>query len=197
MASHRTDRRQVGLRLIVSLDDEPEGDLPPSPISAPRRVGERREPVTFSVGPGMRALARAARDARVQLDLAVTVVIERHLAESRLAATLGDAAPAAVASLDARATRERAQMALGDSGAAYLRGLVGTPRGMPEGPLDDEALIAVPMRLLDVVRRDDAEHAALRVALDAALRWERAAALHGMTLSEWAAWEALAATGRA
>lgn len=186
------DRDGRALRLLPSLGEQPLGLVARAPLTAPRRPGERREGITFVVGPALRALVADASDERVDLDLAVTVTVERWLAERRLTDTIGHEAPTILEALDAVAGSARADTFAGDAAAAYVRSLLARRR-RARMAVEEELLVAVPMRLVDLLEPRDAEQAASRVRLPAALQWELAAAVHGQSILEWAGWQALRA----
>ncbi|HEX8204467.1 MAG TPA: hypothetical protein VF587_00260, partial [Solirubrobacteraceae bacterium] len=118
MATPRQDPQRPALRLLASPEEEPLEEFTPSPLSAPRRPGERREALTFAAGPGVRALTAEAAAAGVDLDLAVTAVLERRRAEHGIEASLGAEAREVMAALDTAAASARAAIPAGDATAA-------------------------------------------------------------------------------
>jgi hypothetical protein len=184
---------EPALRLVEG--PAPSAGWHPAPLRAPRRPGERHEPVRIATEPAVLQLARTAAGLGVELDLAVTVVLERDLAERRLQRALGPASGAIVAALDRRAGSAKVEGAVSDASAAYVRALLDR-RPRPAPALGGEALlVALPMRLAGVVEPGDPAEAARRVDLAGAVRWELAAAIAGLTIGEWAAWGALLERG--
>jgi hypothetical protein len=129
------------------------------------------------IGPDFRI---AAADANVDLELAVTLALEREL-------TLVDAQTVGLADAFARpylnrcAAEARVTRALTGPLSSYLRVLTG--RAVAPAPLDR---ITLPVRLYPRVLAIRLSDALAPESLVEALAWERAAVLSGRLMSEWA-----------
>ena len=124
----------------------------------------------------------------MSFDLAVAVMIERSLAVR----SLGGHADGLVERLDQRAITFRLSAPLAGSVAVYVRQLAGGDAAVTSA--SSSRPVNLPARLAARLARESSS--ALRDLLTGrlpmALAWERVAVSHAQTISEWAAWEAVA-----
>jgi hypothetical protein len=157
----------------------------PPPLARP---SDRLEPWLLETGSPLVAFADAAFQRGLPFQTAVTVMLERQLiaevlASRGLARLLPD--------LDRTARAATVECELSDGLAAYLRALSSRSRDLERTP---PHIVAIPMRLGERLGEGDAIVARLEPRLlESALAWERAAALRGLTMTEWAALAALGA----
>jgi len=170
-------------------EGDPWGAAPPAECVVARsavRAGDRHEPWTLPVGDALRALAGAAGEAGVDVELAVRLTVECALVCDDLRAAGVD--PAA---LDAVAAAERVAGELDAAAAAYLRRLTGRRRGTAARALGEVVTAGLPLRLSARLLAADLDALVAAVPLERALAWETAAVLAGRTMSEWAPLAAL------
>jgi hypothetical protein len=144
-----------------------------------RRPGDRHEPV--AVGRDFDWLSDAALKQRIDLRVAISLVLERRLALRDLdsAGVKNDL----IAQLNREAEGTRPEAPLWSASADYLRSLL-VSRSAETRSVDS---VPVPTRLRERLARvwplqatDEPNE------LSAAIRWEIAAVAQGMTMSEWA-----------
>ncbi len=174
-------------RIIRSSDAETQEGEHESHFDGPpprARPSDRLEP--WRTGADARAaLAQAAADERVDVDLAATLVVERALLEADLREhSLGSLATA----LDACARATTVEVALSEGQRAYLRVLC-EPRRRTAAT--QGRLLAIPMRLTERISAETLDEHVRPDLLSSALLWERAAVARGRTMSEWAMLTAL------
>jgi hypothetical protein len=176
------------LRLVTPSErtvEPPEPhDISPTSRVVYARPGDRLEPWPLRNEQLTGSFARACWRIGVRFDVAGRAVVERGL----LIRDLVDAgAEDAVNDLDDLAAGSRVGRGLTDGLAAYLRTLAGGDVNRN----DTYRSLSLPVRLRERLGDDEASahlHAAL---IPVALNWERAAVIHGMTMTEWGALTAL------
>ncbi|MGI8801043.1 MAG: hypothetical protein ACR2KV_02560 [Solirubrobacteraceae bacterium] len=150
------------------------------------RPGDAVEPVALRWDARAREVARAAETRGLHFDTAVSLVLERQLVDIDLAAH--DLA-AQVVVLDCVAERAQVATTLDAVSSAYFsmlaaqNALARSPAAVCAG----EIVCLVPSRLwtrLEAGGNPPFELGASQ--LDGAVAWERAAALAGLTMTEWA-----------
>lgn len=162
------------------------------PFDGPRplaRPSDRLEPWLLENGPSLIAFTDAAYQRGLPFQIAASVVLERQLLGEVLAC---DATATVIDELDVRAQVSTVDRELSDGLAAYVRVLSCRARDLERTP---PHIVALPMRLTERLGDGDSLTARLDSRLlDSALAWERAAALRGLTMTEWAGLAALSAT---
>jgi hypothetical protein len=181
-----TASRRTGARHLVGLNGGGCGAAPSGGVvRAAQRPGDRHEAWLVEQLPegALGRIRNEATAAQVSLELAVSLVLQRGLVESDLVAAVG--APTSVKMIDAidrAADAAEVRRAVSPSYAAYVRSLAATPR--PSARL---LSVPVPIRVIERLgERPDTTYVT-DVKVTGALAWERAAALAGQTLAEWAA----------
>jgi hypothetical protein len=172
-------------------------DLVALPIPEPElvetagRFGDWREPIAFDLSE-TEALARAARTVRVDVGIALTVLVERALLLCDVDA-LGHDLDDTRLVLELEAAEPSVVLGPGRPNAGYARALNGSavPGTEPRGRF------SLPARILEranegLVRSALAERP-LERALAEAVAWERAALADGRLLADWALLVLLAA----
>lgn len=164
---------------------------PEQPRLAPeRRRREILRPWPVVPDDGVRAVASEARAARLPLDLALALVIEREL----VAEDLGDVSSTIVAAVDAGAQRAQVAISLGSASAAYLRLLLrGDTRRQAPSRVREPLVVTLPARLSDRLKGRRLTEGMRHGALNLAVSWEIAAVAEGRTMAEWAYRSALTA----
>jgi hypothetical protein len=167
----------------------PAGDgNPPSEaalVRAAQRPGDRHDAWPVN-GLGEQLLdeiyAQAAR-LRVSVELAVSLVVQRLVAIDDLHAVFGFETPRLMAALDQAAADATVQRAVSPAYASYVRELTAS------GSWRSAAFATVPLPVRVIERLGGSTPATDATAVDvaAAVAWERAAALTGQTMAEWAA----------
>jgi hypothetical protein len=152
------------------------------------RAGERHEPWTIAFDEGLAQLAEEARRLRVEVGVAVRLVVECQLVLSELARR----ARVELAALDASAAGAEIAGELEGAASAYIRRLL-RPDAREDVELTDPLIVALPMRLSTRLLAADLPELMRAEHLARARAWEIAALAEGMTMSEWAAWTALGA----
>jgi hypothetical protein len=182
---HSPPKLRVVATSIAGSGSEPRekrGFEAPSPTARP---SERCEPWPVEADQELESFAAATREAQIPLGLAVIVVVERALAgedlDARGLSTLA-------AELDQQAVEARVTVELSAAQSAYLGALSGrdatTKRALPR-------FVVLPMRLTERLCPEGPVPRLEPSLLASALAWERAAAVAGRTMSEWAALKAL------
>jgi hypothetical protein len=148
------------------------------------RPGDRLEPWPLRHQQAAAGFANACSRLGVRFDVAGRVVVERGL-------LMRDLVAAGVADkggeLDALAGNSRVTRELADGLAAYLRSLAS---GNAE-PVSTYRLLALPVRLRERLGHDEPTAYLDTAAIRAAISWERAAVIDGMTMTEWGAFATL------
>ncbi len=126
--------------------------------------------------------AQAAR-LRVSAELAVSLVVQRLVAVDDLHAVFGVDTPRLMAALDQAAADATVQRAVSPAYASYVRELTVSAFWRSTA----KATVPLPGRVIELLggSTPTADRTAVDVA--AAVAWERAAALMGQTMAEWAA----------
>jgi hypothetical protein len=157
-------------------------------LRAAQRPGDRHAslPLNEIAADVLRAVCQQAAAAGIPAELALSLALQRVLVESDLRGSLGDRADATIAALDREAASAHVEGAVSDEYAAYVRAL---STAAPYRTLAGTA--PMPVRVLE--RLDAGELPRLIDAgrVPSALAWERAAAISGRTMAEWAAFAAL------
>lgn len=184
--------RRHGLMLVSAAPEIDAGPFERGRFDGPpplARPSDRLEPWLLESGPSVIAFANAAYQRGVPFQTAVSVVLERQL----LGEVLGrNGIATVVAILDAQAQVATVECELSDGLAAYVRVLSPRSRDFERA---SPRIVALPMRLSE--RLDGSDSIVPRLdsrLLDSALAWERAAALRGLTMTEWAGLAALSAS---
>ena len=143
--------------------------------SAPRRPGQKFERLEVALHT-RRALAIAAADARVPLDVAATLLCEAGLLLDRL-----DARRVAHARdlLDRAASSSRVRQALTTANADYLRALSCRSWRRDRGEID------LPARLLPRIGSKMDAYLGRGELLESAIRWEIGAVLADRSMCSW------------
>ncbi|SRR6266487_317691 len=153
------------------------------------RPSDRLERWLLDSGPPLIAFADAAYQRGLPFQTAVSVILERQLVGEFLAS---NGMATMVAELDVQAQVASVECELSDGLAAYVRVLSGRARDLERTP---PRIVALPMRLSERLGGCDSIVARLDSRLlDSAFAWERAAALRGLTMTEWAGLAALSAS---
>lgn len=180
-----TAKRSAGIRHLRALDGgdrEPpdEGGL----VRAAQRPGDRHDAWSLE------RLATAALDqirsgavaSRVPIELAVSLVVQRALVENDLAVALGDDRARIARRLDLEADTAQVLRPVSPAYAAYVRELTG---GSSIGTLGSS--VPLPLRIIERIGDAPLRADVASVDVRGAVAWERAAALAGQTMAEWAA----------
>jgi hypothetical protein len=157
----------------------------PPPLARP---SDRLEPWLLETGSPLVAFADAAFQRGMPFQTAVSVTLERQLIGEVLASK---GLARLVPDLDETARTATVECELSDGLAAYVRALSSRGRDLERKP---PRIVAIPMRLGE--RLADSAAIVERLEprlLNSALAWERAAALRGLTMTEWAGLAALGA----
>jgi hypothetical protein len=169
--------RRHGLMLVSAAPEIDAGAFERGRFDGPpplARPSDRLEPWLLESGPSLIAFADAAYQLGVPFQTAVSVVLERQLLGEALAR---NGMATVVADLDAQAQVSTVECELSDGLAAYVRVLSPRSRDFERLGGSDSIVARLDSRLLD-----------------SALAWERAAALRGLTMTEWAGLAALSAS---
>lgn len=153
------------------------------------RPGDHHQLVLVPASPALGRFAAAAAAAGLVLHQGLALCVERRLLLDDVAAA-GFDPTWAVEALDAAATGAVARLPLSAAVANYVRALAAPPARSSElgtGPLR----IMLPIRLVDRARQMGITRALEPEAIEAAMAWERAAALQGQTMSAWGLLELL------
>lgn len=143
------------------------------------RPADRCEPWS-SVDASVTAdIARAARSAGVDANLAAVLVVERALIEAEFEVRNMEIR---TARLDTRAEEAQVAMELAPPTADYLRAL--SAHGRNASKLS--TTFKLPMRLTDRILNFGVDRLLRPEVLGSAVLWEKAAVLSGQTMSEWA-----------
>jgi len=182
--------QRPGLRLVPASPEGPGtetferrlSDGPP-PLARP---SDRLEPWLLETSPPLIAFADAAFQRGLPFQTAAGVALERHLIGEALS-RIGLAR--LVDDLDAKAQVATVECELSDGLAAYVRVLSSRGRDLERTP---PRIVALPMRLSERLGAGDSIAEGFEPQLlNSALAWERAAALRGLTMTEWAGLAAL------
>jgi hypothetical protein len=118
----------------------------------------------------------------VPAELAVSLVVQRALVECDLAAVLGEDRGLVASRLDREANATRVRRAVSPAYAAYVRELTATSAAGKLG-----MTIPLPVRVIERIGGAPLCADVASVDVRSAVAWERAAAIAGQTMAEWAA----------
>jgi hypothetical protein len=174
-------KQNSNLRVLTPLSPDDAGSLDELLGPGRARPADLLEPFHGDVPVEFR---RSAAAAGVPLDLAVMTVIERSLA----LALLGDRVDCS--ELDARARAAQVQGHPSRELADYIRGLVAVLQRHRRTDAGEQPAL-VPIRVADRLRASGRQVTLGADAIESALRWELAAAIAGLTITEWTLAETL------
>lgn len=185
MSRVSTASRRTGARHLVGLDGGSCGSAPSGGVvRAAQRPGDRHEAWLVERLPegALERIRNEAEAAQVSLELAVSLVLQRGLAESDLVAAVGEPMSAMmIEAIDCAADAAEVRRAVSSRLAAYVRSLTTAERSNAR-----PASVPVPIRVIERLGERPETAYIANVEVRGALAWERAAALAGQTLSEWA-----------